>query len=240
MKILCLVWIACFVLVQSQNLFIERGGFSLKVTGNQNVPKFEFWRTNQSYETYRVQMQRIFEARRVGEDYKKEGGSEIALPSLSWSFSDLVEVDNHTVNFNITCTGGNKARWEKLQFRNYLRMICADDKFDLRSCQNGTIAELKFDIVIEDYKYSYEENQFDKDVLFVIVYQLTGGNGNVNKSKNQIRVGDAYFKFVNYALLNESNPDKGNVTVNYSVQGNNIWLVYDHLINQCITILRLV
>jgi hypothetical protein len=218
--LLPLILLSLILLTTSQNFEITKGDFSLKVTGNQNVPKFDFWRNTDTSRVFSVKLQHLFEVRKYGTDYSKEPGSEVSLSSLTWSFSKVVE-ENNVTKFNITCVDGKKVRWSNLLFRNKIRLNCND---------SGCGVELKFDVVLENYVYSTEENGKDNEVKVALVYMFHSNakEEKYSDSSDEIRVNGAYFRFVNYALLNESEPDGGRIAVNSIRQGNNIWLIYDH------------
>jgi hypothetical protein len=150
---------------------------------------------------------------------KKSSGTEIALPSLSWNFTEIVHVDGRYI-FNITCIpDSKKVRWSNLQFRNIFGPAC-DDK---GKCDNNNI-EVKFDVVLEKYQWVTSGN----DVALALECNL---NANDNDEKyddngNKVSINGAYFKFVDYAIVN-GDPDK-KIGVSHYMDGNKIMLVYSH------------
>jgi hypothetical protein len=99
----------------NNNIFLNNAaGFSLQVTGNQNVPKFEFWYKNGTH--YFVRLQSLFEAT---PDLSKVPASQLALPSLTWAFSAITTEDNETMTFNVTASGA-EPRFTSLVFRFHL------------------------------------------------------------------------------------------------------------------------
>jgi len=122
------------------------GDFHLQVTGNQNVPKYTVWSSSDNSTTYKFQLQTSYEATYHGEELKKEGGTNIGMASLTWSFSDVaVYMENITfcgvyddysgecvsnatycyaeASFNITNNGeGADGRWTSFVMVNHLGM----------------------------------------------------------------------------------------------------------------------
>jgi len=139
----------------SENISVENDNIAIKVTGNQNVPMFSFWDPADEDTKYDVKFIQLFEV--VDEDgngeYNKDNDTRVAatteaLPSMSWSFSDIENTSDGKTHFNISSEGGPFS----VQFLNHL----------------GENASLKFDIKISGYEFSSE----DENAMLVLGFHL--------------------------------------------------------------------
>lgn len=145
---------------------METDNFVVKVTGNQNVPKYQFWLKSDEKDKYNVQLSSL---------YEREGDTKtgnIALSSLSWEFTTPSESDG-VVTFDIA-SGPIDNRFSSLTFRNYLSKE-GNDTFP----KNG----VKFDVIIRDYEWSSSSS----DANLVLEFTFQGGdNGYFESSDNAL------------------------------------------------------
>lgn len=165
---------------EGDNILVENENIAFSITGNQNVPMYSFWLPSQIENKYQVKFILLFEIIDVNQDGMFDHindtqvpNSTVALPSLSWIFSDIEIVDN-TTHFNITGQNGDFT----IQFRNHL----------------GTDASLKFDIAIENYNFISDSD----DALLVLGFHLNAevdSQKEVEQSRNRIHFGEnGYFE----------------------------------------------
>lgn len=124
----------CALVSVAQNIRVnDRGGFGMSVTGNQNVPKFEFWYKNGT--RYYARLQHIFEVTQdASGSLNKVPSSELALPSLGWAFSDFTATGNESATFNLTATT-NRGRFGALMFRFHVErcvFVCSRRQRQMR------------------------------------------------------------------------------------------------------------
>jgi len=191
----------------------------VKETGNQNVPKYQFWDNANATAQYKLQQQLLYEATWTDGQLKKIGGTNIALPSLTWNFS-LPEVFQANVSnsdgsvscfqetvFNITNLGAwneNKARWTSLVFVNHLPM-------------NNTFG-VKYDVIIDGYQW------VNPGAVLVLETQLSDSGGDQLEVVNgTIRLGNAFFNSTTSAHIFPANTT---ISVNVSLGGVGIVTVY--------------
>lgn len=201
--------------------------FGIRVTGNQNVPKYDFWLVANKSVVYSVFFSQFFEAVPKGDGLKKYGPSNIALPSLEWEWSDIVgEGDNLT--FTITAKNGghgNGKQFTALTFTNHIRANATLNP------DNTTLNAplLKFDIEIEDYTWVSTE----KDAKIVLLFDFHTAGEKPEKNGDRVSLGEAYFSAASTASVWSDDPEKAtdiNVSTEFSGSGSEsgIWLVYDH------------
>lgn len=180
-------------LVSSQGgtskIYFENENFAIQITGNQNVPQYQFWRPSDNLtinETtkYQVKFTKVFEF--IDED--GDGGfspgndtmvphSTDALASMSWEFGDIVTDADNVTHFNISSTG----RDYFIQFRNHF------DPLD---------SSLKFDIIIENYVFTSDHENASLGLGFHLVSTLR----DMNQVRSQIQFGnDGFFEAVEEA-----------------------------------------
>ncbi|MCF2140639.1 MAG: hypothetical protein K9W44_11350 [Candidatus Lokiarchaeota archaeon] len=160
-----------------KNISIQNDYIALKITGGQNVPQYSFWAVNNNDTKYQVKFNRLFEVVDENDNgvYDKGTDSMVprsneALPSFTWDFSDIVD-ENGIIKFNITSVNGEFM----IQFRNYL---------------DSNKAELKFDIIIDNYSFVNDE----PNVLLVLGFHLMGDKEPVVLAQNTVKFGsDGYF-----------------------------------------------
>lgn len=130
MRVLLLLFsIICIAIAADNNIHVETENFVVDVTGNENVPKYTFYNKDNSSDVYSVQFSQLYECvplsgiinskqilTRIG-SCQKNGKSNVALPSLTWDFSDIEETDSH-ITFNITAS--DNPQFEELRFVNHL------------------------------------------------------------------------------------------------------------------------
>jgi len=198
------------------------------VTGNGNVPKYDFWLQSNTSQVYSVFFKQFFEATGSGSSLKKNGQSNIALPSLTWEWTPVVDHGDGNVEFNMTALNGghgNNKQFTTLTFANHLKA-------------NATIVDnktaytplLKFDVIIQDYTWVTTD---DKDAKVVLLFSLTGnGNSKEKVSGNKVTVDGAFLDCSDTAS-SFTNPDETtsvsvSLIVNDESDASGIWLVYDH------------
>lgn len=99
----------------NDNIYLSNeSGFSFKSTGNQRVPKYEFWYKNGTH--YHVRLQSLFE---VDASMKKLPATQVSLPGMGWIVSPISSTDNETLSFNVSGTDP-KGVFGQLQFRFHL------------------------------------------------------------------------------------------------------------------------
>ena len=138
----------------AQNFEVGTDEFTVSVTGNGNVPKYEFWLNDDSGEKYNVQWDKMYEVL-PGSD-SNIGSTSVSFSSLDWDWSP-VEVDsngNTVFSFTGTFKKDDKAKFESFQVVNYLS-----------NETNPESTRLKFDIVIRGYDWEGE----DSNELVVLV-----------------------------------------------------------------------
>jgi hypothetical protein len=201
--------------------------FGLRVTGNGNVPKYDFWLQSNTSVVYSVFFHQFYEATLVDGALKKYGPSNIALPSLTWEWSTPVE-DDTGFHFNITARDaghGGSTQFSALTFANHFRANAS------QTVDNSTVltALLKFDVLIDDYTWV----STDADAKIVLLFDFSSPGLHASHEGDKVTVGDAYLNAATTA--NAWNTDPSNpVTVPVSVQYANggaesgVWVIYDH------------
>jgi hypothetical protein len=223
----------------NNNFKCQAGGFVITVTGNQNVPFFTFYlnsttqgsnSTNSSSSSqYTIKLMHLYEATNTGGKLQMVGGSMIALPSLTWSFSTPMVVQRNWTSsngsiechqettFNVTNNGQDKkSRWSNLVFVNHLRNQDTNDR-------------VKFDVVLEDYQWVSTTNTtvLALDASLLSSNPSQNSSLSVNNNTNTVNVGSAYFNATNWANIQ---PQNVNVSVNITSDGSNngFSLIYSH------------
>jgi len=208
------------------NNVCQAGDFFVEVNGNGNVPKFKFWFGENSTNTYSLMFQQMFEAI----NGSKYGPSNIALPSLTWTWSAFVYNESgNSYNFNITAINqghGNKQQFSMFQLRNHLH-----------AANVSKDAYVKFDVVIDNYTWV----STDISAQLVLVYQMTvnGANGSfsLRTKSNSVGNGQVYFQITPTAD-SWTGTDRSKVTdvsAFLSLQGKDtIWLTYDHFVGNLV------
>jgi len=208
------------------NNVCQAGDFFVEVNGNGNVPKYKFWFGENSTNTYSVMFQQMFEAI----NGSKYGPSNIALPSLTWVWSNFTYNETgNSYDFNITASNqghGNKQQFSKLQLRNHLY-----------GANVSKDAYIKFDVVIDNYTWVSS----DINAQLVLVYQMNvnGGNGSftLRTKSNAVSNGQVYFKITSTAdsWTGTDQSKKSSVSAFLTLQGkDSIWLSYDHFVGNLI------
>ena len=181
----------------NNNIYFENDYIAIRVTGNQNVPMFQFWRptddaTLNETTRYQIKFIKLFEYIDTDGDniYNPENESKVpastdALASLSWDFTEIITDDANVSHFNMTSLG----RDYTIQFRNH---------FD------PSTASIKFDIVLEEYTFISD----DENAALVLGFHLITVNQEMVQEQNQIRFGNqGYFEVEPEAIA------EGNETV---------------------------
>jgi len=112
------------------NLRVTNDRLFVEIVGNQNVPKFTFRRFTSGSPTvsYRVKFQHLYESANVN-TIQRLPATQIALPSLRWSFSDW-KIEDKKLHFTITGTG--RGDFDSVQFFVHIPEEGDDFKFDVR------------------------------------------------------------------------------------------------------------
>lgn len=186
----------------------QTDNLSLVFTGQQNVPKFTVQNVN-SPEVYSVQFQVVYQSTSQGTT-GKIGPTNIALPSLTWQFSDVVQDSVGNVEFNFTSTGAHGPRdVPDLEFRMHIE-------------NNST--SMKFDTLISDVNWRSNAN------YFVVCYQLQqqgGGASNATIEGNTISFGESAFINVNGTAMTSEGAASALLVLD---SGNSPCMVYERFV----------
>jgi len=143
---------------ESNNIYVENDNIAIKIVGGLNVPMYSFWDPSQDATKYDVKFILLFEIIDVDTNglYDPEVDTQVplstlALPAMSWVFSEIVISEDNTTHFNITSQGAAFT----IQFANHF----------------GTDASLKYDIIIDDYEFVSDS----EDVMLVLGFHLLEG-----------------------------------------------------------------
>lgn len=198
--------------------------FKLDVTGNGNVPKYDFQLVSNDT-VYSVQFMQFYEAiPQPDGSLKKNGNSNIALASLTWEWTDIIDDGNGDLHFVITAYDGghgNNKQFSSLVLTNHIKANVT------MNSDNTTLSAplLKFDVEINDYAWvSTEEN-----AKVVLIFSFSSPGLHPEKKDGKVMLGDAFFKAADSADSFDS-PDSVTsvpVTTDYE-NGAGIWVVYDH------------
>eukprot|EP01127_Copromyxa_protea_P012850 TRINITY_DN3383_c0_g1_i1.p1 TRINITY_DN3383_c0_g1~~TRINITY_DN3383_c0_g1_i1.p1 ORF type:complete len:280 (-),score=70.03 TRINITY_DN3383_c0_g1_i1:109-948(-) len=201
--------------------------FGVKMTTG-NVPKYDFWLKSNTSVVYSVFFSQFFEATVQGDGLKKYGPSSMALPSLTWEWTDPVTDDNGDIHFNITARdgahGGNTPQFSALTFANHLFSNTT------QTSDNSTILTpaLKFDVIINDYAWVSAE----ADAKIVLFFDFKTAGQQLHAEGNKILLGDCFFSAVDSASAYNDSSSSVDVPVTLQLgdagQGQGIWIVYDH------------
>lgn len=160
----------------SNNFETDTGEITVKVVGGGNVPMYTFYETDNNETQYRVMFKQVFEFNDTDGDGVYTSGTDsrvpqsgVALPSLSWDFSNVTS-EGGTTSFNITSSDGI------FTFANHI-----DDG----------AAELKFDVIISaDYEWHSD------DAHLALAFSLTNtasSDSDVEQEGNQVNFDGAFF-----------------------------------------------
>jgi len=226
MHTLCLFFALTLSAANAANVHYENKVFGLSVTGNGNVPKYEFWLQANATTRYNVQFNQFFEAiPQADGTLKKNGQSNIALASLDWEWTDIIDDGNGDMHFTITARDsghGNTKQFSSFILQNHIKANVTLD------CDNKTISAplLKFDVLINDYTWVSAE----PEAKVVLEFSFSSPGGHAEKVDGRVKLGDAYFTSASTASSYDD-PDKTTsvvVTTDYNGTGGGIWLIYDH------------
>ncbi len=165
----------------NNSIYFENEFIAFRITGNENVPQYQFWRPDESVSqnetvAYNMKFIKIFEFIDENDDDTYQIGEVIPftdpLAKLSWEFSEITTTEDDVVHFTMTSVGRNYT----IQFINHF---------------NPDDVSLKFDIKLEDYTFtSTHEN-----ISFGIGFHLVSVNKDMYQIQNEIRFGqDAFFE----------------------------------------------
>jgi hypothetical protein len=213
---------------EAANIDWSNDYFGISVTGNGNVPKYSFWLQSNTSNVYSVFFHQFFEA--TGADLKKNGPSNIALPSLTWEWTEIHDDGSGTLNFNITAKDGGHGPNKQFSSLALVNWIHANET---KNKDNTTTIRplLKFDVIIDDYTWV----STDATAKVVLLFDLTSHGGDSSNSKaenNKIVVDGAYFG-INGTALSFNNPDETTeigvtLLTGTGKEEKGIWMVYDH------------
>ncbi len=177
--------------IGGDNIFVENDNIAIKITGGQNVPMYSFWDPSQNETKYDVKFILLFEVIDENQDgiYTPENDSKVpasvnALPALSWDFSAIETDDDGITHFNLTSKGATYT----LQLINHV----------------GSDASLKFDVKIDDYEFSSD----DEDAMLVIGFHLLAGEQEIDEEDDDADDNDT-------PMVAEENNETGNSKVNF-------------------------
>ncbi len=201
---------------------LETDSMVIEIKGATNIPAFFFYAPGNDTDTYRLQLDSIFEI--IDDDgngiYDAAEdtlvpNSNLALASLNWEFSDFItDTDGETVtaiHFNITSTealGNNPTDGNLiLQFRIHMDLV--------------NEAELKFDVVVDGYEF------VDANAMFVIAFKLTTTeNVNMVRTQSKFSFGNAFFE--SETTANDTNGEM-KVAVSYGESADKkLYIAYEH------------
>ena len=196
------------------NIHAESDNFIIDVTGNQNVPKYEFALkdSNNSSKAYKIQFNSIIELDSLNATSKLPR-SNLALSSIDWCFSEIYQVMNNNNNVTTFILNGTSTdRFDQIQFVNHL----------FKKEENGvSTIGVKFDVNIKNYIYQNEGNQVFPTLVITFSSSEELPNENLKETdKNQFNIGDAFFS-------SSSTTDEGG-QVNLLYKNNELWLIYPH------------
>lgn len=171
-----------------KNINVENDQIALRITGGLNVPQYSFWAVGQNDTKYQVKFNRLFEVVDSDGDGTYDKGTDSMVPSsnealaaMNWEFSEIVDEDG-VIKFNISSVGVDFL----IQFRNYL---------------DSNTAELKFDVIIDNYSFVND----DSNVLLVLGFHLLGDRKAAVQEQNRVRFGsNGYFESENNATVYDS------------------------------------
>ena len=224
---------------QNGMVTLETDSIVVQLVGNQEVPFYFFWSTQNPNEKYKLQFYTLFEIiDKNGNGVYDPGNdtlvpnSKVALSSFDWEFSDFkTETDaNGTVtaiHFNMTSVSGSNPRASNftLQIRNHLY---ADN-----------VSALKFDIVISNY--TFKDDNADLVLGFKLI--LASGGQKMKEHRHQHResleFGNAYFE------TNSTAKDKNNTNVpvkmsygedmeKHEKNAKMVYLTYEHFTGELV------
>eukprot|EP01080_Neovahlkampfia_damariscottae_P011297 gene11297-4108_t len=178
-----LLWL-CFVVATLSQFLYEKEAKGHTITSNgttisvklNGVPSFTV-----SYENgakYSAEFKKIYQIESLENYNKKVGGSNVALPSLKWEFTEP-EILGNTITFNLT------APFKK-----------SDATLTFRIKFNSAFKSMKFDTIIENFDSTWKS----KGNYLVFGYKLsieqnsTSDNKEFVKRSNQVKFGDAVFE----------------------------------------------
>mmetsp|Transcript_2486 Transcript_2486/g.16504 ORF Transcript_2486/g.16504 Transcript_2486/m.16504 type:complete len:271 (-) Transcript_2486:120-932(-) len=180
----------------------------LVFTGRQNVPRFTIQNVN-STQVYSVLFQAMYQSTTQGTG-GKIGPTNVALPSLTWQFSDVVQDSEGNVEFNFTSTGAHGPREvPDLEFRMHVE-------------NNST--SMKFDTLISGVNWQSNANSF------VVCYQLHQQEGDALNASIQgrtISFGDSAFINVNDAAVTSEGTTSALLVLD---SGNSPCMVYERFV----------
>ncbi|MHA2248777.1 MAG: hypothetical protein ACXAD7_00375 [Candidatus Kariarchaeaceae archaeon] len=203
---------------------LETDTLAVEITGGANIPSYFFWKIGENTTTYKIQFSQVFEAIDNNtngnfdlQEDKKVQETLVSLGSMNWDFSefDVVTDENDVtqeVHFNITAADEQKGQGNSktlvIQLRNHL--------------YTGEDAELKFDILIQNYEFSNE------NAMLVVGFKLiTTGNEVMNQYQNRIQFGNGYFETEEIADGNGTQLNVG-FSAGEESASKMIFLAYEH------------
>jgi hypothetical protein len=222
--LICVSWAAADISQgNSGNWQYSNEYFAISVNGNGNVPKFTFWYTSDPATQYFLRFQQLFEASWVGNRLKKYGPSNIALPSLDWSWTPVVQLGSNSSSFQqytFNISSSYPPQFDLLRFTNVITVT------------NGNLTG-KIDVEIDNYRWVSP----DSNAKLVLLFRLSTFNDNstsegTQQDSNTVVLAGAWFKIAPTAIALPSNTVI-NVNLQYvgndgGEDGNGIWVIYDH------------
>ncbi len=219
------------IVTQTGLTTLETDSLVVEIRGDTNVPQFFFWQPGNDTDTYKLQLDSVFEildndsdgAYTLGED-KLVPNSIISLTSFTWDFSEFDLVNStdgnlEQINFNITSvpTDGpgsspNDVNDNDLLIQFRVHMDIANE------------TQLKFDIVMNNYNFT------DDDALLVVAFKLlTTDNKEIKQDGYRLEFGEAFFHSESSA--NDSNGER-HVGISQGEEqlgeSPKIYLAYEH------------
>jgi len=152
--VILVVLILGMVVGDNTNFQVTAGNFVVSVTGNENVPKYNYWLQSAPLDTYSVKFDLLYET--TGNGNARAG--TVGLASLSYVFSNPVDNGNETT-FNITSGPANQNQFTSLRIVNHLG-------------KQSNTTSLKFDIFVDNYVWQSNT----AGAKLVISFAFTGGS----------------------------------------------------------------
>jgi len=220
MQTLFVLFFSCYSLISAKPFSWSNGNITFEFPGNGQVPKYTFWLHSNESQVYNVFFHQFYEA--TGEDLKKYGPSNIALPSLAWQWTEPQDDGEGHVVFTIMVNEG------VTQFSSF-SLVNRIDATNSTARIEEQKPLLKFDLLIDGYTWQ----STDPEAKLVLLFDLRATyEGNYKVSNDEIGVEGAYFG-INDTALSFDNPDSVTevhveLLLSHEESTKGIQVVYDH------------
>jgi len=142
--LLCLLLIqfsSYMVVAANNNIHVETANFGVDVTGNQNVPKYEYYLLKTPNKKYSVMFDTVQEAT-ADDGTGTVPGSDEALASLTWVYSAVTEINGEAT---FTITSGPSKR------NGHFSSIVVNNHLNKGSTANSTT--IRFDLRFNNFNF---------------------------------------------------------------------------------------